>query len=162
MSVEAVRIALEMNFKGDLFVEKLSKNDDFYEEIFLYTKHNEKTNHYSLGIKIHKHNKIFFCREFRKLILEKRIVLNEHHTFDEMNDFGINNKGTYSSQSGHDDIAMTSVNTVPFILSDTFAEVVEEIHDLIEPKIRSEIQKKLSESEVKKEDISLSYLKEYL
>lgn len=162
LSVESVRIALEMNFKGDLFVEKLSKNDNFYEEIFLHTKHNAKTNHYSLGIKIHKHNKIFFCREFRKLILEKRIVLNEHHTFDEMNDFGINNKGTYSSQSGHDDIAMTSVNTVPFILSDTFSEVVEEIHDLIEPKIKSEIQKKLSESEVKKEDISLSYLKEYL
>ena len=162
MSVEAVRIALEMNFKGDLFVEKLSKNDDFYEEIFLHTKHNEKTNHYSLGIKIHKHNKIFFCREFRKLILEKRIVLNEQFTFDEMNDFGINNKGTYSSQSGHDDIAMTSVNTVPFILSDTFSEVVEEIHDSVDPQIRSEIQKKLSESDVKKEDISLSYLKEYL
>jgi hypothetical protein len=159
---DIVRIALEMNFKGDYFVEKFSKNPEYYEEIFLYTKHNMKSHRTSLGIKLGPHNKMFFCREFRKMVLEKRIVLNEQLTFDEMNDFGINNRGSYSSQSGHDDIAMTSVNLVPFITSDTFSAMIEETHDSLEPNIITAIQKKLSESDIKAEDTSLSYIKDLL
>jgi len=159
---DIVRVGLEMNFKGDYFVERMTKNEEFYEELFLHTRHNEKTRHYSLGIKIHKNNKIFYCREFRKLVLEKRIILNEQQTFDEMNDFGINNKGTYSSQSGHDDIAMTCINLVPFVLSETYTEMVEDIHDTLDEKIKKLIQTKLLESDIKKDDNSLSYLKDIL
>lgn len=157
-----VRVALEMNFKGDYFVEKITKNEAYYDEIFLHTKHNVKSNRVSLGIKLGPHNKMFYCREFRKLVLEKRIVLNEKHTFEEMNDFGINNRGSYSSQSGHDDIAMTSVNLVPFISSETFTGLVEEIYDMLEGDLREVIQKKLGESDVKSEDSSLMYLKDLL
>ena len=159
---DIVKIALEMNFKGDFFVEKLTRNDDYYDEIFLHTRHNEKNPRESLGIRIHKNNKIFYCREFRKLVLEKRIVLNEQHTFDEMNDFGINNKGTYSSQSGHDDIAMTAVNLVPFIMSYSFTELVEDIHDKLDSNVKIAIQNKLAEVDIKKEDSSLSYIKDLL
>jgi hypothetical protein len=159
---DIVRIALEMNFKGDYFVEKLTKNEEFYEEIFLHTKHNIKSNKMSLGIKLGQHNKMFYCREFRKMVLEKRIVLNEKITFDEMNDFGINNRGSYSSQSGHDDVAMTCVNLVPFITSETFSEQVEEVHDTLEGNVTQAIQVKLSEADIKKDDTSLSYLKDLL
>src|SRR5690606_25507743 len=38
-----VRISLEMNFKGDLFVEKISNNSEYYEEILLHTRHSIKT-----------------------------------------------------------------------------------------------------------------------
>jgi hypothetical protein len=159
---EIVKVCLEMNFKGDYFVEKLSKHNDFYEEIFLHTRHNEKTRHLSLGIKIHKHNKLFYCREFRKMVLEKRIVLNEKETFEEMNNFGINNRGGYSSQSGHDDIAMTSVCLVPMLKSDVFSEIVEEVHDIVEDKTKRVIQKKLSEIDTRQEDDSFNYLKDLL
>ena len=157
-----VRVALEINFKGDYFIEKLSKNPEYYEDIFLHTKHNEKARMLSLGIKLHKHNKMFFCREFRKLVMEKRIVLNEEVTFEEMNDFGINNKGTYSSQSGHDDVAMSCVNLVPLLHSDTFADVVEDVYDLLEKDYKDLIQQKLSEVGNEKEDSSFSYLKDIL
>jgi hypothetical protein len=161
-SPDNVRVALEMNFKGDYFVEKLSKHPDFYEDIFLHTKHNEKTKHFSLGIKIHAHNKMFFCREFRKLVVEKRIVLNEQLTFEEMNDFGINNRGTYSSQSGHDDIAMTCVFLVPFIASDSFTDFVEEVYDNVEDKYKDLIQKRLSEVDNEQGLDSISFLKQIL
>ena len=159
---DITRVSLEMNFKGDFFVEKISKNEEFYEDIFLHTKHNEKTKHMSLGVKIHKHNKMFFCREFRKLVLEKRIVLNEKLTFDEMNDFGINSRGTYSSQSGHDDIAMTSINTVPLITSDMFSEIIEDLFDSIDIDQKTVIQRKLEEVDLKKDDDSYSFIKDLL
>ena len=160
---DQVRIGLEVNFKGDYFIEKLSKHDDFYEDIFLHTKHNEKARKLSLGIKLHKHNKMFYCREFRKLVMEKRIVLNEKNTFEEMNDFGINGKGTYSSQSGHDDVAMTCINTVPLIHSDTFSYIVEDIYENIEDDLKNLIQKKLEDSGGGIGDSdSISYIKDLL
>ena len=157
-----VRVALEINFKGDYFVEKISNNPEYYEDIFLHTRHNEKTRTQSLGIKLHKHNKMFFCREFRKFVMEKRIILNEQITFEEMNDFGINNKGTYSSQSGHDDVAMTCVNLVPLLKSDTFSDIVEEMYDTLDNKYRDLIQKRLSEVEAEKDDDSFTFLKSIL
>ena len=160
---DSVRVALEMNFKGDYFIEKLSKNQDYYEDIFLHTKHNENHKYSSLGIKLHKHNKMFFCREFRKVVMEKRIVLNEQVTFEEMNDFGINSRGTYSSQSSHDDVAMTCVNLVPFLTSDSFEGIIEEIYDELEPEYKEAAQKRLAESgNDKGEDDSLSYIKDLL
>lgn len=157
-----VRVSLEVNFKGDYFVDKLSKNPEFYEDIFLHTKHNERAKSMSIGIKLHKHNKMFFCRDFRKLVMEKRIVLNEQVTFDEMNDFGINNRGTYSSQSGHDDVAMTCVNSVPMIHSYTFEDIIEEIYDSIDDSYKKIIQDRLCEIENDNETETFSYLKEII
>lgn len=155
-----VRVAIEMNFKGDYFVEKLSRNSEFYEDIFLHTKHNKTNDHLSLGIRIHTHNKMFFCRELRKLVMEKRIVMNEQFTFDEMNDFGVNSKGTYSSQSGHDDIAMTCVNLVPFITSGTFFDMVEELYDELSDEYKDLVQSRLSEVDNEGEIDSILLLKE--
>lgn len=155
LPTDNTRVVLEMNFKGDFFVEKLSKNEKFYEELFLHTHHSEKAKFVSLGIKNHTYNKIFNCREFRKLILEKRITLDEEETFKELSDFGINNKGTYSSQSGHDDIAMTAVNLVHLTFTDTYAEMVEEMYDQVSEKVKAAIQKKLGESDTNRSDESL-------
>ena len=155
---ENVKIALEINFKGDLFIEKLQRNEKYYDEIFLHTKHNQNTQRLSIGIKLHGHNKMFFCRDFRKLVLEKRIVLNEKLTFDEMNDFGINSRGSYSSQSGHDDIAMTCVNLVPLLYSYAFEELIEDMYENMELEIKERIQKKISQTDSGGDDTSFSYL----
>lgn len=155
---DIVRISLEMNFKGDYFVEKLSHNENYYDDIFLHTKHNEKTHKLSLGIRLHQHNKMFYCREFRKMILEKRIILNEENTSDEMNDFGVNSKGTYSSQSGHDDIAMTCVNLIPMMSSYSFAELVEDMYESLDSSLKDLMQKKLSQVDTYSDEASMSYL----
>jgi hypothetical protein len=146
---EQIKIALEMNFKGDFFVEKLKKNEDFFEEIFLHTRHSDKVRYASLGIKLHKHNKMQFCRDLRKLIIEKRVILTEETTFNEMSAFGINNKGSYSSQSGYDDAAITTVYTSTFISAEEFSYVIEEMIDNSPEKFKeavfSAIEKKSGE-----------------
>jgi hypothetical protein len=108
---------------------RFKKNEEFYDEIFLHTRHSEKVKYASMGVKLHKHNKMQFCRDLRKLIIEKRVILTEENTFNEMSAFGINNKGSYSSQSGYDDIAMTTVYCSTFIAADEFSYVVEELVD---------------------------------
>jgi hypothetical protein len=158
---DLTRVALEMNFKGDYFIEKISKNPEYYDQIFLHTRHNDRSQKTSLGIKLHKHNKMFFCREFRKLVMEKRVVLNEQVTFDEMNDFGINPNGTYSSQSGHDDVAMTTIYTSPFTGSDDFSFVIEEIVDQTSENFKKQMYNIL-EAEKNSESGNFSMLKEFM
>lgn len=155
-----IRISLEINFKGELFIEKLARNPEYYEEMFLHTRHNTKTTRESIGIKLHQHNKMYFCRDLRKLILEKRIVLNESATFDEMNDFGINSRGSYTSQSSHDDIAMSCVNLSPMLSSYTFSELVEEMHDGISDELKNAIQKKLENTDVVEDTSYFNIMKE--
>ena len=158
---EHLTVAVELNFKGDFFLERLKKNEMFFDEMFLHTRHNEKNAYTSLGVKLHKHNKMLFCRELRKLIFEKRIILTEEKTFEEMSVFGINNKGTYSSQSGNDDIAMTTVYASPFISSNDFSYVIEEIVDLADENFKKEMYKIL-ESEKSSDVSNYSVIKEFM
>lgn len=158
---EAITVAVEINFKGDLFIEKLKKNEQFFEEMFLHTKHSEKNPYSSLGVKLHKHNKMQFCRELRKLILEKRVIITEEKSFEELGAFGINSKGTYSSQSGHDDIAMTIVYTAPFVVSDDFSFMIEEVVDKSTENFRKEMYSIL-ESEKNSDPSNFSMLKEFM
>jgi hypothetical protein len=157
----SISVAVEINFKGDFFIEKLKKNEQFFEEMFLHTRHSEKNPYKSLGVKLHKHNKMQFCRDLRRLILEKRVILTEEKSYEEMSAFGINTKGTYSSQSGNDDIAMTTVYAAPFISSDDFAFVIEEIVDKSPESFRNEMYKIL-ESEKNSDASNFSMLKEFM
>lgn len=158
-----VRIAVEMNFKGDFFVEKLSKNDNFYEEIMLHTKHSERAKQLQIGIRIYKHNKLHYCRELRKLIMEKRIIVLDRDTFDELDAFCVNSRGTYSSQTGHDDIAMTCVNVVPFIYSNSFQEIVEDLFARLPQDMRDIMMKRIEEADAASgEAEDFSYLKDLL
>ena len=136
---EHIKVALEMNFKGDYFLEKLRKNDDFFEDIFIHTRHRENAAYSSMGIKLHKHNKMLYCRELRKLVLEKRVVLTEEDSYNEMSAFGINNKGSYSSQAGADDIAMTTVYCSTVLTSEEFSYLIEDIIDSSSDKFKEEM-----------------------
>ena len=158
---EHVSVALEMNFKGDYFIELLKKNENFFEEMFLHTRHSEKHIYASLGLKLNKHNKMQYCRDLRKLILEKRIILTEENSYEEMGAFGINNKGTYSSQSGNDDIAMTTVFCAPFVYSNDFSIVIEEIVDKSSENFRK-LMYKILESEKKSDTSNFSMVKEFM
>jgi formate dehydrogenase maturation protein FdhE len=81
-------------------------------------------------------------------------MLNESETFDEMNDFGVNSRGSYTSQSSHDDIAMTCVNLSPMLSSYSYSELVEEIIDDLPNDHKQAMQKKLENID-RAEDVSL-------
>jgi hypothetical protein len=126
---EYTKIVLEINFKGNIIQERLSKHNDFYPELVLHTRHSVVNEILKPGVKLQKDNKETYCRELRNLANNKRIIIREHNTFHELASFGLNSQGRYSSQGGHDDIAMTCVNAVTFFESNDFYEMVEEMFD---------------------------------
>lgn len=156
-----ITVALEINFKGDLLIEKLKKNEEYFEEIFLHTRHSEKNPYLSIGIKLHKHNKMVYCRELRKLIMEKRVILTEETTFNEMSAFGINKKGSYSCQSGYDDIALTNIYAGAYVTSDNLSYAVEEMIDKSAPGFKDTIYK-VMENVRNSEETDFSVLKEFM
>ena len=141
---EQVKIILEMDFKGSLLFEKMSGHKEFFEEMFIHTKHSDRSPRLSPGIKLNPKNKLEYCLEARRLVRGGRIIPNEKMTFDELSAFGQNNRGTYSSQIGHDDIAMTCVNLNTFFSSEQYYEMVENIFDTLEDKYKKAINDKLN------------------
>jgi hypothetical protein len=134
-----VSVVMEMNFKGNYLVEKITKHPDFFPEIFLHTSHTLKAKGLSLGVKLNKDNKQTYCRELKTLMRDKRIITFEEKTLEELQSFGIDEKGHFSGRGNHDDIAMSCVNLVNYFDSNDFFEHVEEIIDNIDAKNQEEI-----------------------
>jgi len=132
-NADRVKIALEMNYKGDMFYEKLISKDDFYDEMFLFTKHTENARLAKPGIKYNEKIKMKYCELLRSLVRKDRIIITEKkHTILEMFTFGLNSRGTYSAQSGHDDVAMTLVNLSGLFDGYDFGQMVGELFDELE------------------------------
>lgn len=156
---ELVKICLEMDFKGNLLYERMSNHINFYEDIFIHTKHSEKSKRLMPGIKLNPKNKYEFCMELRRLIKSGRIIPTEENTFNELMSFGVAKNGTYSSQIGHDDIAMTCVDLVPFFTSDQYYEIVENIYDILDEKYKTLITNKINNtSDEPKKTYDLDFL----
>jgi len=126
---EFVTIVMEINFKGNLVFERVSRNPEFYPEVFLHTRHSMANEQLKMGVKIQKDNKESYSRELRTLVQQKKIILTDVKTFEELSAFGINSVGRYESQIGHDDVAMSCVNLVTYFDSMDFYETVEDLYD---------------------------------
>lgn len=152
-NVDRVKIALEMNYKGELVYDKLSQRDDFYDEMFLFTKHTEAARVLKPGIKYNEKNKMKYCELLRSLMRRDRILVNEKKwTIPELFTFGLNNSGTYSSQSGHDDVAMTLVNLPGLFDGYDFNQMVGEVFDELEESTYKDMIIKKLESGFGQED----------
>lgn len=140
---ERVKIVLEMDFKGNLLFERMSNHDMFYDDIFIHTKHSQNAARLNPGTKLNPKNKLEYCMMMKKLVKGARIIPYEKNTFEELSVFGLDKKGSYSSQSGHDDIAMTMVNLTVFFDSPQFYEMVESAYDGLDDKYKDAIQSRL-------------------
>lgn len=156
---ESCKIVLEINFKGHIVYEKIQRNKSFFPEIFLYTRHSVANETLKLGVKLQKDNRESFCRELRNLVKDKRVVLTEKRTFEEISSFGINSVGRYESQLAHDDVAMTVVNLVSLFDTIDFTEMVESIYDKTPDLYRTAIEKIITEGDKEQDDVLL-YMKE--
>lgn len=142
---EIITIILEINFKGNYLHEKMTKNPEFVEEMFLYSKHSVKASGESLGVKLNRDNKQTYCRELKREMGNKRIVVTDEDTIEELSSFGLNDRGLYEGQGSHDDLAMSCVNLLPYFESEDFYEHVEDIIDLIDENSRNAMFKKMEE-----------------
>jgi hypothetical protein len=104
--------------------------DDFFDEMFLFTKHTENARVPKPGIKYNEKIKLKYCELLRSLVRNDRIIITEKkYTVLELFTFGLNSRGTYSAQSGHDDVAMTLVNLSGLFDGYDFGQMVGESFD---------------------------------
>lgn len=149
---ENCKVVLEINFKGNIIFEKMSKNPEFYPEIFLYTRHSMANTSLKMGVKMQKDNRETFCRELRNLVKAKKITINEKRTFDELSSFGISSTGRYESQLAHDDVAMTCVNLVSLFDTTDYFEMVEEKYDSSSEIYKLAVEKVMSQNDRGEDD----------
>lgn len=141
---DRVKILLELNYKGELLMDKLLNNETISEENFVYTKHSETARTRKPGIKYSTNNKLRYCEELRQIIKRNKVIINEKKwTVAELFSFGMNGRGSYSSQSGHDDVAMTLVNLSALFGSSDFNDLVEDLYDEVDFSYRKMIEKKI-------------------
>jgi len=143
---ENTRIVLEMDYKGELLMSKLLDGEDFYDEMFVYTKHSEATSKLRPGVKLTVRNKEKFCYDLKINTRSYKIIPSEKNTIHELTNFGINSNGSFSSQIGKDDIAMTLVNLNCVFDNGDFQETVSELYDVIPEKFRNLIEERLNDS----------------
>jgi len=156
---DKVKILLELNYKGELLMDKLLLNDLISEENFVYTKHSETARIKKPGIKYSTNNKLKYCEELRQIIKSNKVIINDRKwTIAELFSFGMNGRGSYSSQSGHDDVAMTLVNISALFGSSDFNDLVEDLYDEVDFSYKRIIEKKIegdstsTESKMKTKD----------
>jgi len=154
---ENLTIILEMNFKGNYFLERLRRNVEFYDGLLLYSKHTLKASSEQPGVKLNKDNKQLFCRELKTLMNDSRIIVTDIDTISELSQFGLSDKGSYQGQGTHDDLAMTCVNLVTYFDSNDFIENVEDTIDYFDTKITSAIYKKMAETA--SDDVHINLIK---
>jgi len=140
---ENVKIVLELDYKGENLMDKLLEGDEIVQEMFIYTKHSESTKQLRPGVKLTPKNKEKYCEDTKTLCRNNRVVITEKNSVFELSNFGITSRGSYSSQVGKDDIAMTIVNVASCFENSDFDDLVMDVYDTIPEKFKKEIEAKL-------------------
>jgi hypothetical protein len=140
---ERVRIALEMNHKGEIIYNRLSDNRTAWVGQFIHTKHTELATQPKLGIRLGPTNKIKYCEKFKYLVSSNKIIPNEYITIMEIMAFGKSKGGVYRGQNGNDDLAMTSINLSTFFESPQFWDLGIDTYENSAPEYRKELEEKI-------------------
>lgn len=128
---EKIKIIIELNHKGEWVMDKVSKNPLYSPSQIIHSKHTQASVHWKPGIKLTESNRSKYCERFKFIVAVNKILPNEFKTIHELGSFGRTAGGTYRSQSGNDDLAMTCVTTAAFFESPNFWELVNELLDTL-------------------------------
>jgi hypothetical protein len=141
---ENLRLIIEYNTYGSTLIKNLitlyPASNDFDEETIVKYHHRVGARVKNNGIRLNKDNKKLFCEKAKISVKDGRILVKETKSIGEASMFSRNPNGTYSAQSGHDDIMMTVVNASSFFDTVDFSEIVEEYFDNIGGDIQSLIE----------------------
>ena len=120
---DRIRLLVELNHKGEYVMDKITQNENYWAGMLVFSKHTEAAQNWKPGLKLTSTNKIKFCERFKYLAAVNKILPNEFKTVHELGSFGKTSNGSYRSQSGNDDLAMTCVNAAAFFESPNFWEM---------------------------------------
>lgn len=146
LGVDNTRIVLELNYKGEILMDKLLDCEEFFDEMFVYTKHSEASSRLKPGIKLTSKNKEKFCYDLKINTRSYRIIPCSKTGIHELANFGISPNGSFSSQIGKDDEAMTLVNINCVFDTGDFQDIVSDLYDIIPEKFRKLMEERLAEN----------------
>lgn len=144
---ESTLINFEVNQGGDYFYKCIEEDEDFFDDMLIHTKHRAEAVNEKPGVKITTANKKDFCNEMKNLLRKDMIIVNEKQTVAELMQFGKNKKGSFSAQSGHDDIAMSIVQIPPALKSSHYIEMIDDIFIQYDKPTMDKIYNKLEMSQ---------------
>jgi hypothetical protein len=146
LGADNTRIVLELDHKGEMLMDKLLDSEEFFDEMFVYTKHSEASTKLKPGVKLTVKNKEKFCYDLKINTRSYKIIPSNKNGIHELANFGINPNGSFSSQIGKDDEAMTLVNLNCVFDVGDFQETVMDLYDIIPEKFRKLIEERLLEN----------------
>lgn len=135
-NTENVTVALELNHDGKIIHSYLKSNSRYTPDMMIHTKHTQSSKFTKPGIIMNSNKaKTDACENFKYLVTIDKILANEFQTVEELGGFGrVGNSSLnkiYRSQSGNDDMAMTSIHTSFFFGSPHFYEMCDDLYDEI-------------------------------
>ena len=146
LGADNTRIVIEIDYKGELLMDKLLDSEEFYEEMFVYTRHSEASTRLKPGVKLTSKNKEKYCYDLKIHVKNGKIIPSEKNTVHELANFGMNQGGSFTSQIGKDDIAMTLVDINCIFETGDFQDTVTDLYDTLNEKFKKSIEEKLKEN----------------
>lgn len=141
---ENMKMLIEWNTFGSELMKRMEtvfpQRNEFDEECIAKFKHRIDARSLSYGLKIKSDNKPILCQNFKKAVIQNRIMVTDADTVEESTTFGKLPNGSYAGQSGNDDMIMSSINASEFLNTVDFTEYVEELFDLVDPEIQTRIE----------------------
>ena len=141
---ENMKMLIEWNTFGSELMKRMEtvfpQRNEFDEECIAKFKHRIDARSLSYGLKIKSDNKPILCQNFKKAIIQNRIMITDTDTVEESTTFGKLLNGSYAGQSGNDDMIMSSINASEFLNTVDFTEYVEELFDLVDLEIQTRIE----------------------
>ena len=155
---ENAKMVIEYNTYGAVLLKYLQtvfpRTNDFDEEMILRFKHRHDSRGLKHGLKVKNDNKPIFCQNFKSLFEYDKISVTEHETCSEISLFGTLPNGSYGSQMGHDDLAMSSILSTEFFNTTQYADTVEEMLDIIDPELHDFMERVLYKDNTEQGDLN--------
>jgi hypothetical protein len=149
---ENLRLIIEYNTYGSNLIKNLvtlyPSSNDFEEETIVKYFHRVGAKVKNQGLRLTKDNKKFYCDKLKTLVKDGRIIIKEKKAIEEACLFSRNPNGTYSAQTGNDDIFMTTVNSSSLFETVDFEEIVEEYFDYVDEEIQDLIEDVMEKDDV--------------
>ena len=154
---ENLRLLLEYNTYGAELISKLlllyPEANDFDEEIFVKFKHRNNSKVKEFGIRYNSENKPLFAEKFKDITANGRMILSESTTCQEAKMFSRITNGTFSAQTGNDDIMISSITASGIIDTLDFIEITEELYDTLPDDVQKKLDKIQEKFEKTNDDI---------
>ena len=146
---ENLRLVIEYNVYGAELMKNLitlyPSSNDFDEDSVVRYHHRVGAKVKQPGLRLNKDLKKIYCEKMKSLVMSGKIQLNEKQSIQEASMFSRNQSGTYSAQTGHDDIIMTAVSVSSFFDTLDFADIVEEYFEFLDDEKISRIEEILDD-----------------